>query len=583
LQNSGGAKANIEPLPHLSSKTPSVCACLNIQIRYSKTMARKLTSTSRLTPFLRSGRVNSLQILVGGAAFVIVLLVILMRQEQKESVSGRRRLVVYCAAGLRVPVEEIAAAYEERYDVAIELQYAGSNTLLNQLQVNKYAEGDLYLAADDFYTDKAVAEGLAAETIPIAHQRPVVAIRKGSKKTIRTLTDLLQPGVAVAVGNPEQAAIGKTVRKQLEKITVDNTNRWLQLEERVTADGVFKPTVNEIANDVKIGAVDAAIVWDSTVAMPKYKEDLISVPLPELDVDPNLVSIAVLQSAADPTAALKFARFMTARDQGLQTFRKYGTRPVEGDVWSERPEVSFFCGAVNRRAVEQIIEDFQTREGVTISTEYNGCGILTTQMKAIDNQSTQLGFPDVYMACDRYYLDNVKEWFQDDVDVSDVELVLAVPGGSSDVTELKDLVKPGIRVAIGQPDQCTIGALTRRVLQNAGIHQELMDKQQTDGEVVVEKMSSALLVPDVIAGHVDAALVYITDVLPNTDDVDIVRIKVGDNVAVQPFSIAKTSDHKYLARRLFRRVAASSAAFESAGFNFRLGTRTTAETEGGAL
>ncbi|HIF01167.1 MAG TPA: molybdate ABC transporter substrate-binding protein [Planctomycetes bacterium] len=546
-------------------------------------MARIFLPTSLADAHPRSGRVNSLWSLLLGPCGVIVLLVLLMRQGPNESGPGKKKLIVHCAAGLRVPVEEIATAYEQQYGVTIELQYAGSNTLLNQLQVNKFAEGDLYLAADDFYTDKAVAEGLAAETIPIAHQRPVIAIRRDTDKSIKTIADLLQPGIAVAVGNPDQAAIGKTVRKQLEKIEHEGSNLWQQLEQRVTADGVFKPTVNEIANDVKIGAVDAAIVWDSTVAMPKYKEDLIAVPVPELDVDPNLVSIAVLNSSTDPTAALKFARFLTARDQGLKTFKKYGTRPVEGDVWAEHPEVSFYCGAVNRRAVEQIIEDFQTREGVTVSTEYNGCGILTTQMKAIHNQSTQLGFPDVYMACDRYYLENVKDWFQDDVDISDVELVLAVPKGSAAVTALKDLVKPGIRVAIGQPEQCTIGALTRRMLENEGIYRELMAKQQTDGEVVVEKISSALLVPDVIAGHVDAALVYITDVLPNTADIDIVRIKANQNVAVQPFSIARTSDHKYLARRLFRRMAASADAFESAGFHFRLGAKPATAAEGSSL
>ena len=344
-------------------------------------MVRIFLTTSRPDAHPRSGRVNSLWGVLLAACGVIVLLVALMRQGPNEPGPGKKKLIVHCAAGLRVPVEEIATAYEQRYGVTIELQFAGSNTLLNQLQVNKFAEGDLYLAADDFYTDKAVAEGLAAETIPIAHQRPVIAIRKGTDNSIRTITDLLQPGIAVAVGNPDQAAIGKTVRKQLEKVELEGTNLWQQLEKRVTADGVFKPTVNEIANDVKIGAVDAAIVWDSTVAMPKYKEDLIAVPVPELDVDPNLVSIAVLNSATDPTAALKFARFLTARDQGLKTFKKYGTRPVEGDVWDEHPQVSFYCGAVNRRAVEQIIEDFQTREGVTVSTEYNGCGILTTQMK----------------------------------------------------------------------------------------------------------------------------------------------------------------------------------------------------------
>ncbi len=529
----------------------------------------------------RSGRINSLWGFLLLACALVIGLTLMLRQGPRKDAPGKKRLVVYCAAGMRVPVDEIAKAYEKKYDVAIELQYAGSSTLLNQLQVNKFSDADLFIAADDFYTDKAVNDGLAVETLPIAHQRPVVAIRKDSEKQIRSLEDLLAPGISIAVADPEQAAVGKAVRTSLEKIEVNGTNRWKQLEERVTADGVFKPTVTDVANDVRIGAVDVALVWDSTIAMPEYSEDLKAVLLPELESDPDLVSVAVLRSATDPTAALRFARFLTARDQGLKTFEKFGTRPVEGDVWAERPEVNFYCGAVNRRAVENIIADFQTREGVVVNTEYNGCGILTTQMKAVANQSTKLGFPDVYMACDRYHLENVKDWFQDDIDVSDVEMVIAVPKGSQKVSALADLVKPGIRVAIGQPDQCTIGALSRRMLESENLYQQLREKQQTDGEVVVEKISSALLVPDVISGHVDAALVYISDVLLNLDDIDIIRVTTTNNLAVQPFSIARTSDHKYLARRLFRRIAESSAAFESAGFHFRLGAPPKSASQGG--
>lgn len=83
-------------------------------------------------------------------------------------------------------------------------------------------------------------------------------------------------------------------------------------------------------------------------------------------------------------------------------------------------------------------------------------------------------------------------------------------------------------------------------------------------------MSSALLVPDVIAGHVDAVLVYISDVLPNIDDVDIVRNYHDFQSGGSAFQYCQNrADHKYLARRLFR-IAESSEAFESAGFNFRL-------------
>jgi molybdate transport system substrate-binding protein len=191
-------------------------------------------------------------------------------------------------------------------------------------------------------------------------------------------------------------------------------------------------------------------------------------------------------------------------------------------------------------------------------------------MQTIEGQSPAQGFPDVYMACDLYYLDNVRSWFQDAANVSEAEIVIAVPRGSTKVRELSDLVKPGIRVAVGEPDQCTIGALTRRLLVHEGLYDQLKAKQQQEGEVVVEKSSSALLVPDVVTGHVDAAVTYITDVLPNRDRVDVIPIQSSLNLAIQPLSIARTSDHKHLVRRLFQRVAESGHAFEEAGFHFRL-------------
>jgi molybdate transport system substrate-binding protein len=226
---------------------------------------------------------------------------------------------------------------------------------------------------------------------------------------------------------------------------------------------------------------------------------------------------------------------------------------------------------VNRRAVDEIVNAFAKREGVDIDIKYNGCGILTSQMKTIDGQNPELGFPDVYMACDVYYLENVKQWFQEAANVSDVEIVIAVPKGNDKVRSLADLVKPGVRVTVGEPNQCTIGALTRRLLQAEELWDKLKEKQQTDGEVVVEKASSAMLVPDVVTGHVDATVAYISDTLANRDKVDVVRIESQHNRAIQPFSIAKSSEHKHLSRRLFRRIAASPEAFVSAGFRFRLG------------
>jgi hypothetical protein len=66
-----------------------------------------------------------------------------------------------------------------------------------------------------------------------------------------------------------------------------------------------------------------------------------------------------------------------------------------------------------------------------------------------------------------------------------------------------------------------------------------------------------------------------TDVKANLDTVDVVRFDSPLNLAIQPFSIAKTSDHKYLGRRLFRKISESPEAFEKVGFHFRLPAGTT--------
>jgi len=525
------------------------------------------------TPVHKSQRGNlAWQLLIGLLLIsaVIVALLLWGSPVQKEQQAQRPRLLMYAAAGLRQPAEKIATQYEEEYGIAVELQFGGSNTLLNQLQVNKFDTSDLLLVADDFYTDKAFSLGLAAEVLPIATQRPVIAVRKDSALKIEAIDDLLEASVRVSMPDPDQAACGKAVKEALDGIAIANETLWSKFSAHVTANGVFKPTVNDVATDVALGAVDAGIVWDSTIAMSANRDQLKAIPLDVFNSKSETVSLAILTSSTQPTSALRFGRYLAASDRGLRVFEESGMRALEGDAWHETPELTFFCGAVNRRAAEQVVDEFQQREGVVVNTVYDGCGTLTSRMKTIDRQQTGLGFPDIYLACDRYYFDNVQEWFQEDVDVSDMEIVLTVPKGSEKVRSLADLTKPGVRVAIGRPDQCALGALTRQLLQQAELYESLMSKQSQSAELVVEKPSSALIVPDVVTGHVDVGVAYLTDVLAGGDQVEVIHIDTPHNVAIQPFSIARTSGQKQLARRFFTHLAKSREAFESLGFHFRI-------------
>ncbi|MCA9409795.1 MAG: molybdate ABC transporter substrate-binding protein [Candidatus Omnitrophica bacterium] len=469
--------------------------------------------------------------------------------------NSKQSLFLYCAAGIRPPVEEVAAQYEKEYGTPIQIQYGGSNTLLSQIDVGK--TGDLYIAADDNYINLAREKGLVKEAIPLALMRPVLAVKKGNPKNIHAIEDLLRDDVKTALGNPDQAAIGKTTRKLLE-----DAGYWDRVQGHVTKTGVFKPTVPEVANDVKIGSVDVGVVWDST--LPLYP-NLEAVRTPTLDAGTGSVMIGVLTSSQTPTEALRFARYLSSRDKGLEAFKKDGFETVEGDKWEEVPQITFYCGSVNRRAVESLIKEFEKREGVVVNTVYNGCGILTSQMRTIRDQQQGGGFPDTYMACDRYYLESVKDWFQEDVDISDTRVVIAVPkGNSKNIQSLKDLTKPGMRVAVGQPDQCTIGVLTRQTLEAEGVYDDVMKN------VVTQTATSAMLVPTVATGSVDAALAYATDTKAESDKVDTIPIDSPAAQAVQPFAIAKSSNHKNLDRRFYRTIARARQQFEDAGFHFRL-------------
>jgi molybdate transport system substrate-binding protein len=88
-----------------------------------------------------------------------------------------------------------------------------------------------------------------------------------------------------------------------------------------TKAAVMKPTVTEIAADLSLGAVDAAIVWDSTV--PQFA-GLEAVILPELAKHEEFATAAVLDACGQPAEAMRFARYLSAPEKGAKVFEKHG-------------------------------------------------------------------------------------------------------------------------------------------------------------------------------------------------------------------------------------------------------------------
>lgn len=511
--------------------------------------ACKDLSVNRTTE-IRRGATSWPIVVVMLSAVILVLLIASMgvrpsREAATTSVE-QEPLIVYCAASNKSVMEAVREDYEREFGTPVRVQFGPSQSLLASLEVSR--TGDLYLPADDSFLNVAREKKLVEEEIPLATMQAVLAVPKGNPLKIQNLDDLLRENVRVAQANPEATAIGK-----LTLSTLAATGRWDSLKEHTS---VFKTTVHEVANDVKVGAVDAGIVFDAV--LHDY-DTLEAVRVPELSTIQSQVTVGVLKSSTRPRLALHFARYLSARDRGLERYREYGFEVVDGDPWSDQPELTLYAGSMLRPAIEQTISEFEAREGACVTRVYNGCGILVAQMKSGH-------VPDAYFACDMEFMNQVKDFFPISKSISQNELVIIVPKGNpAEIKSLKDLGRSGLRVGIGHEKQCAMGWITQRTFAESGLQSELMKN------VVVQTPTGDMLVNQMRSGSLDAAVVYLSNAAGSAEFLDAVRIHgLQCSVATQPYAVAKGSEHRQLGERLLRtiREEASRDKFTTEGFRW---------------
>lgn len=272
---------------------------------------------------------------------------------------------------------------------------------------------------------------------------------------------------------------------------------------------------------------------------------------------------AVLAASQQPTSALHFARYLAAPEKGGVAFAEHGFASFPGDAWADRPELILYSGGVNRPAIEGLLREFAEREGATLTTVFNGCGILCASMKAMTNSSNPR-FPDAYYACDLCFVPPVAKQFPEAVILTETDIGIAVhKGNPRDVRTLTDLARPGLRVGLCNAEQSTLGYLTRGLLRRAGLGASVR------ANVAVEVPTADFLINQLRAGGLDAAIVYRVNAAPQSEHLDYLPLPQAEARAVQPFSIRGDSPHKQLAARLLDLLRANRSRFEAAGFQWR--------------
>lgn len=237
----------------------------------------------------------------------------------EEPGTGVKELLLYCGAGIRPPVQQIAETFERRHGVKIVIDYAGSEVLLSKIKLTH--KGDLYMPGDEYYVDQAAAEGMILSQKSVCYFVPTILVQKGNPKNIHELKDLLGTGLRLGLGDARTCAVGRTTRQIFAK----NSIAWEDVEKNLAFQSL---TVNELGMQIQAGSLDAVIVWDAIARY--YSEHGTEVSIP---ADQNVIStveIAVLSFTKNRSLAEEFVEFAVSK-QGQDIFSQhnYCTEPPQ--------------------------------------------------------------------------------------------------------------------------------------------------------------------------------------------------------------------------------------------------------------
>lgn len=174
-------------------------------------------------------------------------------------------LRVLCGSSMAAPVQELGRQFMLAHRARIEFDLGGSETLLPKILAGGRA--DVFVCHDPF-EEKLKAAGRWTDSVVVGYLAPVLAVRPGNPKGIRSLQDLARPGLKIGIGDPRYSTCGELFVGAL---------REQGIEGGVMANVILQARTHaEVANGLVLGPLDAVVVWNFVTAL--YPGKLEAVP-----------------------------------------------------------------------------------------------------------------------------------------------------------------------------------------------------------------------------------------------------------------------------------------------------------------
>ncbi|GAB4324713.1 MAG: molybdate ABC transporter substrate-binding protein [Candidatus Sumerlaeia bacterium] len=237
-------------------------------------------------------------------------------------------MLVYAGAASKPPTEEAARAYEEKTGIKVDVVFGGSGYVLSQMKLAK--RGDLYFPGSSDYMEKAKRDGdVFSDTEKVVvYLAPSINVQKGNPHKIRTLKDLIKPGLRVAIANPEGVCVGAYAVEIIEK-EFSPSEKAAFKKNLVNYTGSCEKT----ATAISLKQADAVIGW--RVFQYWEPERIETIPLPKGQIPRvGYIPIAISKFTQDRAAAQAFIDFL-AGPEGQKIFAKYHyfATPEEAFAW----------------------------------------------------------------------------------------------------------------------------------------------------------------------------------------------------------------------------------------------------------
>jgi len=223
--------------------------------------------------------------------------------------------------------------------------------------------------------------------------------------------------------------------------------------------------------------------------------------------------------------------------------------------------ILMFAGAGLKGPVDEIVEIYSKKTGITVNVVYGGSGTILTQIK-----NTKKG--DIFMPGG---MEHFKMAQDEGLIVKGVEFVYHEPvilvkkGNPKHIKGLLDLKVPGLKLALGDETSLAIGPITKKMLEKAEIYTDVIKN------VLVREGTVSKLVLDVDSTNIDASIVWKTAESQFGKNVEAVPIeKEYLIVETVPVGILKFTENKDEAEQFMNFILSDEGIkiFKKYGYEF---------------